>query len=321
MLPQSKRDLKNWVLRRLGGDVIRIEISPQQCEDRLCEALNYFNLYHIDGAEDLYLKHIVTASLLESSLPLAVNQFTRGEILTGSISGATTRVIDHSTTTIRTQGLSDIQFVAGETITGSVSLNTTTLTNTNFFTIGDIDKKYIQLDDSIMSVIKIISTGNSNSSSSMFGFKNQFIMNELPSLISTDIVSYDLFKRHLDLLDFELRTSPQFRFNGISEKLYIDAQWGSDIVVDDTLVFKVRKILDYSSLPKIYGSWFLLQYTYVLFKLQWGNNLKKYENVVLPGGKVLNGQQIYDEAITEMEKLEVRLKLEFRDPCGFILMG
>jgi len=41
-----------------------------------------------------------------------------------------------------------------------------------------------------------------------------------------------------------------------------------------------------------------------LFKQQWGTNLKKYGNYVLPGGLVINGQTIYDEASIAIEKLE-----------------
>jgi hypothetical protein len=38
-------------------------------------------------------------------------------------------------------------------------------------------------------------------------------------------------------------------------------------------------------------------------KRQWGDNLKKFGGVQMPGGVTLNGQQIYDEAVAEIEKM------------------
>jgi hypothetical protein len=39
-------------------------------------------------------------------------------------------------------------------------------------------------------------------------------------------------------------------------------------------------------------------------KRQWGTNLKKFNGVQMPGGITLNGQQIYDEAVIEIEKMK-----------------
>ena len=52
-------------------------------------------------------------------------------------------------------------------------------------------------------------------------------------------------------------------------------------------------------------------------KKQWGMNLIKFEGVQLPGGVTLNGRQLYDDAITEIEKLEVEGKLEYQLPDDF----
>ena len=46
-------------------------------------------------------------------------------------------------------------------------------------------------------------------------------------------------------------------------------------------------------------------------KKQWGQNLIKFEGVQLPGGVTLNGRQIYDDGVTELERLEVEGRLEY----------
>ena len=46
-----------------------------------------------------------------------------------------------------------------------------------------------------------------------------------------------------------------------------------------------------------------------MIKKQWGNNLKKFAGVQLPGGVTLNGKEIYDEAIEELAKLEEEMQV------------
>jgi hypothetical protein len=40
----------------------------------------------------------------------------------------------------------------------------------------------------------------------------------------------------------------------------------------------------------------LKKYATALIKRQWGNNLKKFGGIQMPGGVTLNGKEIYDEA-------------------------
>jgi hypothetical protein len=49
---------------------------------------------------------------------------------------------------------------------------------------------------------------------------------------------------------------------------------------------------------------FLKKYTTALIKRQWGENLKKFGGIQMPGGVTLNGKEIYDEAIEEIKSLE-----------------
>ena len=58
----------------------------------------------------------------------------------------------------------------------------------------------------------------------------------------------------------------------------------------------------------------LKKYLTSLIKKQWGQNLIKFNGVQLPGGISLNGRQIYDDAIAELEKLEEQLHNEYELP-------
>ena len=59
--PSTKATLKSYCLRALGFGVIDINVSDDQTDDRLDEALQYFAQYHYDGIEKMYLKHLITS--------------------------------------------------------------------------------------------------------------------------------------------------------------------------------------------------------------------------------------------------------------------
>ena len=51
------------------------------------------------------------------------------------------------------------------------------------------------------------------------------------------------------------------------------------------------------------------RYATAKLKLQWGQNLIKFEGIQMPGGVTLNGRQFVDDAKAEIEKLEEEVKL------------
>tara|TARA_B100000674_G_scaffold162535_1_gene130085 strand:- start:478 stop:1296 length:819 start_codon:yes stop_codon:yes gene_type:complete len=64
-VPTSKSTFKEYCLRALGKGVIDINVSDDQLDDRVDEALQYFSKYHYDGIERVYLKHQLTTSEIE----------------------------------------------------------------------------------------------------------------------------------------------------------------------------------------------------------------------------------------------------------------
>ena len=60
--PNTKHTLKEYCLRALGKPVIEVNVDPDQCDDRIDEALQYFAEYHMDGVERVNLKHQITES-------------------------------------------------------------------------------------------------------------------------------------------------------------------------------------------------------------------------------------------------------------------
>ena len=61
-VPTTKATFKSYCLRALGDGVIDINISDDQADDRIDEALQYFAQYHYDGVERMFLKHLITST-------------------------------------------------------------------------------------------------------------------------------------------------------------------------------------------------------------------------------------------------------------------
>jgi hypothetical protein len=63
----------------------------------------------------------------------------------------------------------------------------------------------------------------------------------------------------------------------------------------------------------------LKEYATALIKRSWGNNIKKFNGLQLPGGVTLNGDKIYDEAVAEIEKLEQEMQVEYGAPLEWFM--
>lgn len=58
--PYDRDTFKQYCLRKLGHPVIQINVSDEQLDDRIDEALSFFSDYHYNGSEHVYLKHVIT---------------------------------------------------------------------------------------------------------------------------------------------------------------------------------------------------------------------------------------------------------------------
>jgi len=59
--PATRQEYIDYCLRRLGDPVIEINVDEDQIQDRVDEALQYYQEYHSDATVKTYLKHLVTA--------------------------------------------------------------------------------------------------------------------------------------------------------------------------------------------------------------------------------------------------------------------
>jgi len=145
----------------------------------------------------------------------------------------------------------------------------------------------------------------------LFDVRYQLRLNDLYDFSSTSVINYDIVMRQLDFLDHILVGEKPLRFNQHDNKLHIDMDWGSDLAVGEYLVIDAYRKLDPDTYTDVYDDIWLKRYTTALVKKQWGANLSKFNGVAMIGGVTLNGQQIYSEALQDVEKLETEIRSSF----------
>ena len=108
------------------------------------------------------------------------------------------------------------------------------------------------------------------------------------------------------------------RFQRHTHRLHVDWAWGSnEAVLGSTVVAEGYRVIDPEDHESIYNDMWLKKYCTALIKRQWGESMKKFGNVQLPGGITLNGKETYDEAINEIDKLEDEMQEKYSLPAMF----
>jgi len=169
---------------------------------------------------------------------------------------------------------------------------------------------YLIVPESVISVINIFPFSNKGNLN-LFDVRYQLRLNDLYDFSSTSIVNYDVVLRHLDFLDHVLVGEKPLRFNQHDNRLYIDMDWTNDLQVGEYLVIEAYRKLDPETHTDVYNDIYLKRYVTSLIKKQWGANLSKFNGVAMVGGVTLNGQEIYSQALQEIETLEREIRSTF----------
>jgi hypothetical protein len=69
----------------------------------------------------------------------------------------------------------------------------------------------------------------------------------------------------------------------------------------------------------VWNDRWLKEYCTALIKRSWGNNLKKFDGLQLPGGVKLNGDTIFKEAADEVERLEKEMENNYGAPLEWFM--
>jgi hypothetical protein len=336
MAVTSRAGLTEYCLRALGEPVVEINVDDSQLEERIDEALDYWNQYHFDGAERMYLKQKITASTIKIVGTNSAD-FPQSTKITGSTSGATAVVCGESgraaveniiickSVTIANEqtiqhhvfnSTTSAAFIPGETITGDNGA--TAVVHADGVTLGTYDLKYFPIPDYIYGVTRVIPFSAASSSKNLFDLQYQLRLNDLYDLTSTSLIYYKTVMQHISLLNLELNGYPLYRFNRMMGRLSLDINWDAALTMGDFVLVECYRALDPTTFSKVWNEPWFRHYVTALFKRQWATNIKKFQGIQLPGGVTIDGDKLYAEAITEIKELEDEM-LNKAAPLEFFL--
>ena len=168
----------------------------------------------------------------------------------------------------------------------------------------DITNQYVTLPEDFVGVTRIFDINDSFGAMNLFNIRYQLHLNELFNISSVSVTPYVVAMRHIEFLEEVFVGKKPIRYNRNTDKLYIDMAWDDDTVAGQFIMIDGYREVNPEENPDVWDEPWLRQYATQLVKRQWGEHLKLYEGMNLPGGVTFNGQKIWDEAQEEIQKLE-----------------
>jgi len=242
---QSRQDLIDYCLRKLGAPVIDINVSIEQLSDRIDEAIQYYQEYHSDSVIPLYMKYTVTST--------------------------------------------------------------------------DISNKYITLPENIVTVKRVL-PANLGGTDGLFDYEYQLHLNDeylLRGGVSGSSISYYYqTQQFLSLINNQFGVKNNIEFNRHMNRLFMHVDW-SDIKENNDIIIQCDSIVDADVYTDVFNDHYLKMYLTQLIKLQWAQNMSKFQNMQLPGGVQIDAQRMMDEANEEITKLKEEMRLTWELPVNF----
>ena len=199
----------------------------------------------------------------------------------------------------------------------TLGITTTTTTSTvGLSTTFDLEENnnYIQMPPSVIGVNQIFKVRSDTVYDGLFNIRYQLFLNDLYAFGSIDLLQYSMVQTKLEDITFLLNPNVRYRFNIRQDRLYIDVDWAAAVNVDDYFVIDCFRVLDPNDFTRVYNDPFLKRYFTALCKKQWGMNLIKFQGVQLPGGIQLNGRQIYDDGVRELDEIRAKMSSDYEMP-------
>ena len=314
--PSSRTELKEYCLRKLGKPVIEINVDDDQVDDRIDEALSFFEDYHFDGTEKIFMKHQLTVEDINRRWIYAPDAVT---FVTGVFpfddSNASINMFDLRYQ-LRLNDLYDftsVSYVSYEITMQHIRTLQLLFSGTPQFRFNrkqnkvflDIDwtrdvlpgqyvviECYRTLNPSTITLTGTCAT--TNASNTVVGTGTIFDQ----EVLENDFVTFGTESLQIAKINSPTSITVRGPFTANQSGVTMTAAGYSDVFNDR----------------------FLKKYATALIKLQWGNNLSKFAGIQMPGGVTLDGVRIMTEAREEIEKLEEEMQVINVLP-GEIMMG
>ena len=296
----TRAQFKDYCLRKLGFPVIQINVDDDQVEDRIDEALAFWADYHYDGTEKIYMKHKITAEDISRRWMYAPDAVT---FVTGVLpfddSNSSINMFDLRYQ-LRLHDLYDftsVSYVSYEITMQHIRSLQLLFSGTPQFRFNrHLNRLFLDIDwdrDLLEGEYVII----------------ECYRKLVPDTITltgtvTANISSNTLTGYGTIFDQEVLEN-DFITIGSESKQIRNINSPSQITLVGPINANVNNVTaTLSGISDVWNDRFLKKYATALIKRQWGNNLKKFSGIAMPGGVTLNGKEIYDEAEAEIKEIE-----------------
>jgi hypothetical protein len=317
-IPTDRASFKEFCLRALGKNVIEINVSEEQVDDRIDFALQTFYDLHFEGSDKTYYKFQVTANNLPDAIyNLTINDGGTGYTNGAALSFSNTGGSSNGTITTNSNGtITSLTFTNGS---GWATAPVVSVAGGSGANITSELGGFVPLPENIIGVTGIFDLGFlGDDTDPLFSLSYQIIAHDLYYFNNLDLVPYYMYRQNIELIHEVLTGRQPLRYSRHQNKLYVDMDWVRT-GVGQYLIVEAYQVIDPAVYNDVWKDRWLQRYATALIKEQWGNHLKLYGNLPMVGGIYFNGQQIYDEAIAEQQRLMEEITTTYSLPAGFMV--
>jgi hypothetical protein len=173
---------------------------------------------------------------------------------------------------------------------------------------------YIDVPENIIGVVNLFSIGSSiTASTGMFNVQYQFVLNNIHDMVNYNLTNYYMSMANLQFMEELLVGAQPIRYNRNINRMHIDTDW-KRLSTGDYIVAEAYSIVDPNVYADVWKDRWLQNYATAKIKYQWGTNLTKFTGMTLPGNVQFNGEQILNDALTEITKLEEEMIVSYSLP-------
>lgn len=298
--PTTRQQFIDYCKRRLGFPVIDINVDDDQISDRVDDALQFFEDYHFDGVEKMFMKHRITQADIDRRWIYAPDAVT---YVVGMFpfddSNASINMFDLRYQ-LRLHDLYD--FTSVSYVSYEITMQHIRTLNLMFSGTPQIrfnrkqNKIFLDIDWS-----RDVSVGDYVIIDCYRAIR--------PATITltgtgTAVTTSNTITGTSTIFDQELLEGDVITLGGQELQVNQITSPTSLTTIGPVTSNVTNGVLTKPGNSEVFNDRFLKRYATALIKYQWGSNLSKFAGIQMPGGVTLDGVRIMTEAKEEMDKIE-----------------
>jgi len=298
--PTTRQQFIDYCKRRLGFPVIDINVDDDQISDRVDDALQFFEDYHFDGVEKMFMKHRITQDDIDrrwiycpDAVTYVVGMFPFDD------SNASINMFDLRYQ-LRLHDLYD--FTSVSYVSYEITMQHIRTLNLMFSGTPQIrfnrkqNKIFLDIDWS-----RDVSVGDYVIIDCYRAIR--------PATITltgtgTAVTTSNTITGTGTIFDQELLEGDVITLGGQELQVNQITSPTSLTTIGPVTSNVTNGVLTKPGNSEVFNDRFLKRYATALIKYQWGSNLSKFAGIQMPGGVTLDGVRIMTEAKEEMDKIE-----------------